>query len=250
MVNKINSIKILGIRIDNVDFKQAIKTIQGFIQSKKPHQVITVNPEFIMLAQKDAEFKKVLSQGDLVVPDGIGVVWASKIFGKGLRERVTGVDLVERLSELASKKKYSIYFLGGEKGVASKAAAILKKKNPGLKIVGAEPGFPHDPDLVERVRKAKPDILFVAWRFPKAEKWIAKYKNRLGATVGMGVGGAFDFISQKKRRAPVFIQSIGLEWLYRLIREPSRIRRQIVLPCFVYLVLRDFVKNFNSFKKR
>jgi N-acetylglucosaminyldiphosphoundecaprenol N-acetyl-beta-D-mannosaminyltransferase len=231
--------KILGIKINQVDFQQTLNIVGRFIKEKSPHQIITLNPEMIMTAQKDLEFKKVLNTSDLNVPDGIGVVWASKILGKPLKERVTGVDLVWALAKLAHENSYSIYFVGAQEGIAQKAASKLKTKYPKMKIAGTESGSPYDINLIERVRKAKPDILLVAFGYPKQEKWLKKYKHRLGASVCIGVGGAFDFISGKIKRAPLWVQKIGLEWFYRLLKEPWRIKRQLSLPKFAWLVLRE-----------
>jgi len=238
---KIDEIKILGVKVNLVDFQKTLDIIEHFIQKNKPHQIVTVNPEFIIAAQKDEESRRVLNQAELAVPDGIGVIWASKLFKKPLKERVTGVDLVERLAELASKKGYSVYFLGGEEGVARKASQMLKSRYPKLRVAGYRAGRPYDLDLIPQIKKTKPDILFVAWGFPKQDKWIAKYKARLGIPVCIGVGGSFDFISKKVPRAPLWLRNLGLEWLYRLIRQPWRIKRQLALPKFVYLVLRKYL---------
>jgi N-acetylglucosaminyldiphosphoundecaprenol N-acetyl-beta-D-mannosaminyltransferase len=231
--------KILGIKIDQVGFQQTLNIVDRFIKEKSPHQIITLNPEMIMAAQKDLEFKKVLNTSDLNVPDGIGIVWASKILGKPLKERVAGVDLVWALAKLAHDKGYSIYFVGAKEGVAKKAASKLKIKYPKMKIAGTESGSPYDINLIERIGKTKPDILLVAFGHPKQEKWINKYKHRFRVPVCIGVGGAFDFISGKTRRAPLWLSKMGLEWLYRLIQEPWRIKRQLSLPKFAWLVLRE-----------
>lgn len=236
--------KILGIKIDRVDFGQTLNIIDRFVKEKSPHQIITVNPEMIMTAQKDREFKKVLNTSDLNVPDGIGIVWASKILGKPLKERIAGIDLVWTLAKLAHDRGYSIYFVGAGEGIAKKVADKLKIKYPKMEIAGTESSSPYDINLIERIGKTKPDILLVAFGHPKQEKWLAKYKHRFGVPVCIGVGGAFDFISGKTRRAPLWLSKMGLEWLYRLIQEPQRIKRQLSLPKFAWLVFLDYFSLF------
>lgn len=235
-------LKILGIKIDQVDFPKTTQKINQFIQQKKPHQIVTINPEFIMTALNDKEFKKILNKADLAIPDGIGIILASKIFRKSLKERITGVDLIYKIAELAHQKGYSIYFLGGEEGIAKKTALKLKEMFPKMKIAGVEGGSPYDLNAIQRLKEAKPDILLVAFGHPRQEKYIYKYRESFNVPVMIGVGGAFDFISKKIPRAPLWIQKVGLEWFYRLIKEPWRIKRQLVLPKFAFLVLLEYIK--------
>ena len=234
--------KILGIKVDNLNFKQCLDEICRLIQDKKPHQVVTVNPEMIMHARHDSEFKYALNHSDLNTADGIGVIMASKVLGGNLRERVSGTDLVWKIAEIANRKNYKIYFLGAAQGVAESAAQKIKQKFPELKIVGTDAGSPYDLNVIEKIRNVSPDILFVAFGHPKQEKWIYKYKKRLGVPVSIGVGGAFDFISGRVKRAPLWVQKIGLEWFYRLIKEPRRFKRQLSLPVFSWLVIEEFIK--------
>lgn len=232
---------ILGVKIDRVNFSQTLGIIENFIKEKRPHQVVTVNPEFIVQAQKDIKFKKILNQADLSVADGIGLLWADP----GLPERVTGVDLTWALTELSSEKKYSIYLLGAEPGVAKKAAMVLQSKYSKLKIwadsggqlddifyVGhpeadakSAEGSRIDNKFFQDIRSKKPDILLVAFGTPKQEKWIAKHLNKLKIPVVMGVGGTFDFIAGVQKRAPKWMRKISLEWFYRLLRQPRRFHR-------------------------
>lgn len=236
--------KILGIKIDKVDCQETIEIINRFVQEKKPRQIVTLNPEMMMTALADKEFKSVLNRTDLNVPDGIGIVWASKILKNPLKERVTGTDLVWKIAELTNQRGYSIYFLGAGEGIAQKAAFKLKEKYPKLKIAGVKASSLYDLNNIERIKKAKPDILLVAFGHPKQEKWLFKYRERLGVPVSIGVGGAFDFISEKIPRAPLWVQKMGLEWLYRLIKEPWRIKRQLSLPKFAWLVFLDYFSLF------
>lgn len=235
-------ISILGIKIDRIDTKKTLLKIEKFIKSKKPHQIVTVNPEFVMQAKKDKEFKNVLNNADLSVPDGMGIIWASKILKKPLPTRIAGTDLVYDLAKLSSKKNYKIYFLGAEEGIAEKAISNLKKKYKNLKIAGYEAGSPYDLSTIERIKKTRPDILLVAFGAPKQDKWIYKFKNSLGVPVMMGIGGAFDFIAGKVPRAPETVRRIGFEWLYRLIKQPRRFKRQMSVIKFGFTVLGQRIK--------
>lgn len=244
-------VKILGVKVNNIDFRKAISYADKFIILKKPHQIATVNPEFIMTAQKDKEFLNILNNTDLNIPDGTGLLWASKILGHPLKERITGIDFMLALCLLAEKRKYPIFLLGGEHGSGAKAAIKLKHKFPKLIISGTYEGKPiltktytqkyqsikiidikpekEDPNLaiVRIVKKSNPKILFVAYGAPKQEKFIAHYKHLLNIPIMIGVGGSFDYLSGKSLRAPKLMQKIGLEWLWRVIREPKRIKRII-----------------------
>jgi len=245
-------INILGIKINDVSFTQAINIIEKFLLSKKPRQIATVNSEFIMAAQKDEEFRHILNRSDLSVPDGAGLLFTSRyILNDPIRERVTGIDLVYGICELAEKRKYPIFLLGGENGTEIKTAAALKDKFPNLIIAGTHEGFPelkksnfndfrqlrmtdikpskNDPnmEIIKKVHAGKPKILFVAYGAPKQDKFIFRYKDILNIPIMMGVGGSFDFISGKSSRAPIWIQKLWLEWLWRVFKEPWRINRII-----------------------
>lgn len=195
--------------------------------------VVTVNSEIIMLAYNDSEYEKVLKSADLALCDGVGVVWAGKVFGKSFKGRIHGVDLVERLSEAVADKPITVGFVGGHENVALTTANRLRKKFPSLKVAFAAAEW-------EEIKGDKKcDILFVAFGSPKQEVWIHKNLYHIDTKVAIGVGGAFDFISGRVRRAPVWIRNLGLEWLFRLIIQPWRIKRQLALPKFVYLVLTE-----------
>jgi N-acetylglucosaminyldiphosphoundecaprenol N-acetyl-beta-D-mannosaminyltransferase len=175
------------------------------------------------------------------IPDGIGLLWAARWLGHPLRERVAGSTLTVRIAERAAQKAWRVYFLGAAPGVADRAAAILQARYPGLVVAGVFAGspLPDEQDaIVERVAPAQPDVLLVAYGAPTQDVWIARNQPRLHVPVAMGVGGSLDFIAGVAKRAPGWVQRIGLEWLYRLIREPWRWRRQLALPQFVWRVLR------------
>ena len=177
--------------------------------------------------------------------DGAGVLWAAKVLDLPLRERVPGVDLTQAICEMAAREGYGVYFLGAAPGVAEKAAAVLRGRFPGLRVVGTHDGyFPPEEEerLVEEIRAARPDVLFVALGMPKQEQWIRKHQERLGVPVLMGVGGSFDVISGNLPRAPQWMQNFGLEWLYRVYLEPQRLPRLLALPRFVGVVAWDQVR--------
>lgn len=256
--------RILNVKVDNISFSETIDKIQEFIKSKKPHQICTVNPEFIIAAQKNKEFMTVLNNADLCVPDGTGLIWASKYLSKKssvvsrqslvIKERVTGVDLVWKIADLAEKNGYTMYLLGAGPAVAEQTAITLRTKFPDLKIVGVSEGIPQlessrtsvldlngfEKKLVTDIGKLKPDILLVAYGAPKQDIFIAKYKKELNISVMMGVGGSFDYISARVPRAPIWMQKIGLEWLYRLFVEPKRFNRIITATIrFPLAIMRD-----------
>ena len=234
------SIRILGIRVDDVNMTEALVIIEGYVRDGSRHQIVTVNVEFIMAAQRDEAFRRIIDGASLALPDGSGVIWASRVLGNALRERVAGVDMVERLSHLAVTQGCGIFLLGAAPGVAELAAQRLCTRCPGLRVVGTHAGSPapeEEDEIVARIRRAKPDILFVAYGAPKQDKWIHRNLDRLGVPVAMGVGGAFDFIAGCAVRAPRWMQRLGLEWVHRLIREPWRWRRILALPRFAWRIM-------------
>ncbi len=231
--------KILGIRVDRVDMVEALCRVQKYIQSDKPHQIITVNAEILYRASQDPQLKEVIDQADLVTPDGSGVVWAAQKLGEPLPERVTGIDLMKEICKQAFHNKWRLYLLGGEPGVAEEAARGMREAFPGIEIVGCHHGYfgpEEEEEIVAAIAQAAPQVVFVALGAPKQDYFIAKYKERLGAAVLMGVGGSFDVMAGRIKRAPVFMQKLQLEWLWRLIRQPWRCRRMLVLPRFMSAV--------------
>jgi N-acetylglucosaminyldiphosphoundecaprenol N-acetyl-beta-D-mannosaminyltransferase len=234
------SIAILGVRVSNVDIPESLAIIEGLIESDTPHQVVTVNTEFVMAARKDNEFKAIINAATLALPDGVGLLWAARFLGHPLKERVTGVDTVQRVAELAARKGYRLFLLGAAEGVADLCAQRLSNKHPNLQIVGTYSGSPaveEEDRIVALIKQAKPDVLFVAYGAPQQDKWIAHNLEMLRVPLAMGVGGAFDFIAGVAVRAPRWTQRLGLEWLHRLYREPWRWRRMLALPRFVGLVI-------------
>ncbi len=229
------SASILGVRVDDVTNGETIDLLESFIRSGRKHQVATVNPEFIMEAQRNPAFMRTLNNTSLSFPDGIGVIHASRIYGVPFRERVAGVDVVENFAGVAAEKGYTFFFLGAAPGVADRAADILKSRHPGLSIVGTWGGSPspeEEAGICERINAVRPDVLLVAYGAPRQDLWISRNLGRLSVSVAIGVGGTFDFITGKSVRAPGWMRSLGLEWLHRLVREPSRWRRMLALPRF------------------
>ncbi len=233
-------VDILGVCVDNVSVAEALAAIEGFIESGAAHQMVTVNPEFVVAAQRDSEFMSILNEASLALPDGGGLLWAARLLGRPLKARVTGVDTVQEVAALAARRGYRLFLLGAAPGVAEQTAARLVSDHPGLVVAGTYAGSPateEEDEIVARVRAARPHVLFVAYGAPSQDKWIHRNLERLGAPVAMGVGGAFDFISGAARRAPRWMQRLGLEWLHRLCCQPWRWRRMLALPKFVGLVV-------------
>jgi N-acetylglucosaminyldiphosphoundecaprenol N-acetyl-beta-D-mannosaminyltransferase len=238
----VDSVEILGARVDGATYEDLLERVDAFIASGEPHQIITVNVEMLVAARDDPGFAEVLAGGDLNVADSVGVMLAARLLGRPLPERVTGSDGIYRLAAHSASKGHRIYLLGAAPGVAELVADRLTAANPGLEVAGTHAGSPlisGEDDIIQKIRQADPDLLLVAYGVPAEEKWIARNRQRLGVPVMIGVGGAFDFVAGVTKRAPGWMRRWGLEWLYRLVREPWRWRRQLALPRFLVLVLRQ-----------
>jgi N-acetylglucosaminyldiphosphoundecaprenol N-acetyl-beta-D-mannosaminyltransferase len=232
--------RILGVRVDCLDTKETLERIEGFVASGRLHQVATVNPEFVMRAQQDREFARVLDVADLCLPDGTGVVWAARRQGCALREPVAGTDLVEPLAAVCARRGFRLFLLGAQPGVAAELAARLAAANPGLHVAAysGDPDASGDEESLRRIRDHGTDVLLVAYGAPTQELWIDRLRPRLDVSVAMGVGGAFDYLTGRVPRAPAWMRRSGLEWLHRLVRQPWRFRRMTVLPLYALKVLR------------
>lgn len=236
-------ITVLDLPVDAITYAEWLDIIGAWVdeQPRQAHQVCTTNPEFMMMAQKDAIFRNILKRVDLCVPDGVGLLWAGKQLGTPLPQRVTGSDGVPKIAERAAQEGWRLFLLGAAEGVAQKAADVLTERYPELNIVGVYSGSPapeEEAQIVEMVNASGADILLVAYGAPKQDKWIARNLPRLNVAMAMGVGGTFDFIAGVVPRAPQWMQNLGIEWLYRLYLEPSRIGRMTRLPRFVFAVWR------------
>ncbi len=246
-----NKVRILGIDVDNIDVNEAGQITKELIEnSNKTCKVIVApNTEFIMMAQKDEEFYNILRGADLATPDSVGVMIGSKLQKKPLKQRIPGQMYFRKVLEVGEKEGWTFYLLGGKDDVPALAAENVKKIYPNLKIVGYHEGFfdkDSEEDVIEEINKLQPNVLFVAMGAPIQEKWIAKHKDKLKVDVAAGQGGTFDYEAGKIKRAPVIFQKLGIEWFWRLILQPSRIFRMIVLP--IYLMKIIFTKDITKGK--
>ncbi len=233
------SVNILGVRIDDVTLEAALAQVQVYLREGSFHQIATINPEFVVLAQKSMELRNALNGSALNVPDGVGVLWAARRLGKPFSERVAGQEMVAQISRLAAQERFRVFLLGAREGIAERAAAILCRRNPGLEIAGCYAGSPareEEDEIIGRVNAANARILFVAYGPPRQELWIARNAPRLTVSIAMGVGGTFDTIAGVVPRAPQWIRRMGFEWTYRLLREPRRLKRQMTIPYFMWLI--------------
>jgi len=234
-----DTVQILSVHVHRVTMQDSLARVDAMASSGRPHHVVTVNPEFIMTAQENGRFRDVLNGADLAIPDGMGIVHAARLLGKPVRERVTGVDLVNRFAEVAAARAYRIFLLGAAPGVAERAAAVLCRNWPGLIVAGTYSGSPHpreEAEICRRIAAARPHILLVAYGSPGQDLWIARTRERLKVPVSIGVGGSLDYIAGVVKRAPAWACALGLEWSYRLVSQPSRWRRMLALPRFAAAV--------------
>jgi N-acetylglucosaminyldiphosphoundecaprenol N-acetyl-beta-D-mannosaminyltransferase len=240
--NSDTRLHILGVPVDPTTFESMLDSIAVWIAAgDRTRQICTVSPEFVMIAQDDPGFMRVLHAADLCVADGVGLLFAARYLGRPLPERVTGSDGVPLIAARAAREGWKLFLLGAAPGVAEQAAARLVEQNPGLQIVGIYAGSPapeEEDAIIERVNASGADILFVAYGAPRQDQWIARNRDRLSVCLGIGVGGAFDFIAGIVPRAPVWMRKMALEWLYRLINQPWRWRRMLRIPRFVWAVIR------------
>lgn len=248
MPNNSPQTNILGVKVNQINFADTLVFIKDLIMSGGQHQVVTVNPEFVVTADRDPEFKEILNTSALSVPDGVGLILAGKILNSPLKGRVPGTDLVEELAQTGSDLGWRFFFLGGRNGSGELAGKLLKIRYPQIEIAGYFEGdgsMVGDEATVKAVNDAgKIDILLVAYGHPKQEKWIHRNLAKTEVKVAIGVGGAFDYLSNQKKRAPGFLRQTGLEWFYRLITEPWRLKRQLDLPKFIYLVAKKRLLGF------
>ncbi len=233
---------VLGVPFDTYTMKEAVGRVMTFLGDGGQHIICTPNPEIVMEAQNDKELMEILKASDMVIPDGIGVVWASKYSEIKIKERVPGYDLTQNVFDKIKDMDYTVYFFGGAPGVASAAAKKMMHKYEGLKIVGTRNGYFNKNDeakIIDDIKKSKADILLVGLGAPKQEKWIYDNMRFTGAKVCIGVGGSFDVMSGNVKRAPKIFCKLGLEWFYRLITQPTRIKRMMRLPKFALKVLKE-----------
>ncbi|WP_081949955.1 WecB/TagA/CpsF family glycosyltransferase [Paenibacillus durus] len=225
-----------------MDMKETVSYLIEAIRSRTPHQVITANPIMVMTALENPAYLDIMTSAELVVPDGTGVVWAAKRGGNPVKERVAGFDLLHELMRVGESYHWRVYLLGSTPEVIQETASRLQGQYPGIIIAGIRDGFfgpAEDEEVITGILETEPDLLFVARGADTQEPWIAKHKSRLAIPVMMGVGGSFDVISGKTKRAPLAFQKLRLEWFYRLLKEPTRYKRMLALPKFAVKVMRE-----------
>jgi N-acetylglucosaminyldiphosphoundecaprenol N-acetyl-beta-D-mannosaminyltransferase len=222
----------------------AMQKIEAYVQARTPHMVATSDSTSIVRAHKDAELAAILKNAALVTPDGAGVVWMAKVLGLPIEQRLSGIDLIEKICAYAAARGWRIYLLGAEPGVVEEAAERLQERHPGLQVAGCMHGYfsaEEEPFIISAIASLQPDILFVGFGIPKQEKWIAHHLAELKVPVVIGVGGSFDVISGRIQRAPKWMQNAGLEWLYRTLQQPQRLPRLLVLPRLFIMTLREVI---------
>lgn len=244
-------IDVLGVRIDAVTMAQAARAFEQMIESRHPHLVFNVNVDICMQARRDADLASILRAADLVLVDGTPMMWAARLLGTPLPERVSGSDFLPRFCQVAAGAGYRLFLLGASPGVAQRASEVLEGRFPNLHVVGTySPPYGFECDdrengrIVEHVRRASPDVLFAAFGVPKDQKWLYRFRDDLGVPVSMGVGSSLDYLAGRLRRAPRWMQPLGLEWLYRLAQEPRRLWRRYLLndPPFFYHLMREMLR--------
>lgn len=234
------TVNILGVDFINKHFDGMVDIISRKIVEEQKTFIVTANPEIVMHAYKDKEYYNIINKADYVVPDGYGIILASKILKNPLEERVTGYDLTISLLEKANRQGWSIYLLGGQEEVNALATKNITEKYPKVKIAGRHHGFfdLKDPEIVNDIKDKRPDIVLVALGFPRQEKWIGEHYEEFTKGIFMGVGGSIDVLAGTVKRAPLMWQKLKVEWLYRLLKQPSRWRRMLALPDFMIKVIK------------
>lgn len=238
-------VTILGISVSKMNMQQTVQYLTESIHRNKSHQVVTINPIMVMLALEHPKFMEAFTQADLVIPDGTGIVWAAERQGNPVQERVAGYDLLHELMKTGMNHQWRVYLLGASPDVVEEAAARLTSMYPGIQVVGYHDGYFSVDDseqIIADIRQADPHILFVANTPEKQDLWIHEHRDQLNIPVMMGVGGSFDVIAGKVRRAPKLFVKLRLEWFYRLVREPTRFKRMLALPKFVAKIIRAHEK--------
>jgi N-acetylglucosaminyldiphosphoundecaprenol N-acetyl-beta-D-mannosaminyltransferase len=250
-MDNVSHVNICGIKINNCSLREIVEAIANLIKDNQHRFVVTCNVDHVVKLMQDAEFMQVYKMASLVVADGVPLLWASNFLGTPLKERVNGTDLFEKLCEVAAEKNYKLLFLGGRPGAAIGAAEFLIKRYPNIRIVGtyAPPlGFENNKEenrkIVKMIRDSTPDLLFVGLGAPKQEKWIYRHKNDYRVPVSIGIGVSFELIAGMVKRAPIWMQRIGLEWFWRFMMEPGRLWKRYFIddPKFFWLVLKQKLK--------
>ena len=240
-------IEILGCKIDNLSMEETLQKVEGFIKSGRPHQHVVVNVDKLVKASRDPELRRIINECALVNADGMAVVWASRLLGKPLKERVAGVDLFESIMQRAAMKTWRVFLLGAREDVVSRVKQDYEQKYPGLTVAGYRNGYWAQEDeasVVGQIEAAQADILFVAISSPKKEQFLNRYQAEMRIPFAMGVGGTFDVAVGKVKRAPRWMQVSGFEWFYRFLQEPRRMFRRYFIEdmVFFWLLLKEAIR--------
>ncbi|MEO3947252.1 WecB/TagA/CpsF family glycosyltransferase [Gorillibacterium sp. CAU 1737] len=238
----IPSVSLYGVPFSKLNFSQTVDRLVRFVEEKEPTQVVTANPIMLMAALDDPAYMDMMLRADIIVPDGAGVVWATKYIGKPVAEKVAGIELMHELIRIGEQRGWKVYLLGTAPDTIEVAAAKLKERYPKAILAGYRDGYfksDQDRKVIEEIRQAAPDLLFVGRGADTQEPWIDRYKEALGVPLVMGVGGSLDILAGKLKRAPGWMIKLRLEWFYRLAKEPTRFKRMLVLPKFAMKVMRD-----------
>jgi N-acetylglucosaminyldiphosphoundecaprenol N-acetyl-beta-D-mannosaminyltransferase len=247
------SVELFDVRIDALTMDETIETVRAMVATGAPHQHVVVNAAKIVDVDHNDALRRVIGQCDLVNADGMAVVWASRILGQPLPERVAGIDLFERLVGAARDDGRSVYFLGARDEVVRECASVLSSRYAGLRVAGCHDGYWDDDDeIIEGIRRAAPDYLFLAIPSPRKEFWLNEHLHDLGVPFVMGVGGSFDVVAGRVSRAPVWMQRTGFEWAWRLIQEPGRMWRRYLFTntAFIRMTIREWLAKGASKARR
>lgn len=244
---KTDRIEMMGCQIDNLSLEETLQTVEGFIASGRAHQHVVVNVDKLVKARKDEQLRRIINECALINADGMPVVWASRILGKPLKERVAGVDLFEALMKRSAEKGWRVYLLGAREEVVSRVKQIYETLYPALQVAGYRNGYwkPDEEDgVVEGIVQARADILFVAISSPKKEQFLGMYQERMRIPFAMGVGGSFDVAAGRLKRAPHWMRRVGLEWFFRFLQEPRRMFRRYFIEdmAFFGMLAREWLR--------
>lgn len=239
-----NRIEMMGCQIDNLSMDETLQKIDGFIKRGSPQQHVVVNVDKIVKAHRDPDLRRIINECSLVSADGMPVVWASRLLGKGLKERVAGIDLFEALMKRAAEQGWRVFLLGATQEVVAGVEDLYEKKYPGLTVAGFRNGYwrpDEERGVVEQIKAARADLLFVAISSPKKEQFLGAYQGEMKVPFAMGVGGTFDVAVGKVKRAPLWMQRSGLEWFFRFLQEPRRMFRRYFVDdvAFLWLLVKE-----------
>jgi N-acetylglucosaminyldiphosphoundecaprenol N-acetyl-beta-D-mannosaminyltransferase len=238
-------IQLMGCFIDNLSMEETLQKIEGFVRSGRPHQQVSVNVDKLHKASQDPQLRRIINQCALINADGMPVVWASRLLGKPLKERVSGIDLFDCLVQRAAEKGWRVFFLGAREEIVQALKRLYEQKYPELQIAGCRNGYwraEEEAEVVKLIAESRPDLLFVAMSSPQKELFLGRYQGEMKVPFAMGVGGSFDIAVGKVKRAPSWMRNCGLEWFFRFLQEPRRMFKRYFVDdaSFFWLLLREF----------